>query len=1034
MNYRLGLDLGTNSIGWAILGLVDKKPSKIIKTGVRIFPDGRNPQDKTSLAVARRLARQQRRMRDRFLKRQKRLMNALIEFGFMPSKEADRKALERIDPYQLRAKALNELVTPEELGRAIFHLAKRRGFKSNRKIDNGGNDSGVVKSSIVKTRKAITDAGCRTYGEWLGKRREAGEGVLARTIGEGSNKEYEVYADRALIEQELVYLWEAQTKLGSSTCTERAFQAIRNSIFFQRELLPVSPGKCTFEIGQPRGALADIRVQQFRIYQELNNLQVIDEDYNSRSLTLDERNKVANSLATSKQKKFEQINRLLGFSEKTRFNLESESRGFLKGNETSLVMAKEDHFGKIWHDFSEKKQIEIVHELITNESESSVIKYLIEVTGIAPQKAAKIANCRLPQGYGNLSLLAIAKLLPNLKHAVVTYDKAALLAGYNHSDFNLGEIYSQLPYYGQILQRYTGQPNENSSNKDEAAYGRIANTTVHIALNELRKVVNGLIKKYGHPKEIVVEIVRDLKTSSQAKKDIIKRQNENTKNNKRYAQELEDLGLRSNYENRQRFKLWEELGSSPLDRKCPFTGEQISLSRLFSAEVEIEHLIPFARSLDDGLGNKTLAMRKANRDKGDRTPFEAFGVSPKGYSWDDILDRVDKLPPNKKARFAPDAAAKFANSDEWLARQLNDNAYISRVARQYLTAVCYKDDVRVVPGKLTALFREALGLNRLIGETFDKERNDHRHHAIDALVVGLTERTLLNKASSHSKFAREQGFKRLLENMPAPWELFSEHAKASMANIVVSHKPDHGVEASLHNDTAYGIVEGPNEDGVSMVVSRKPVAKLKETDLVKVRDINLAKAIEVYAAKSQLPFASAVKEFSDINKVYRCKLIEPMSVILIKDKNGRVYKSYKGDGNYCYEIFELDDGKWDGTVISNFEANQHVYKSFLADTAISRKQSFCGKKLVMRLCRNDVLAIQNSNVTLLRVAKISAGMITLAAINEANVDARNRDKDDPFKLFAKSPNALKGLSARRIFIDTIGRVKDPGFRDEPQNC
>ena len=1033
MDYRIGLDLGTNSIGWAVLGLIDGVPNKIIKTGVRIFPNGRHPVNKSSLAVDRRLARQQRRMRDRFLKRQRRLMSALIKFGLMPSDETKRKELEHLDPYSLRAKGLFHLLKPEELGRAIFHLSKRRGFKSNRKIDSG-DDKGPVKTSISKTRKAMESDGCETYGQWLHGRRQKGEGVLARTTGKGTNKEYEVYADRALIEQEFQKLWKAQEEFGNPGCSERAFHAVHSSIFWQRELIAVSPGNCTFEIDKPRGALADIRVQQFRIYQELNNIKVIDEDYNERPLTLEQRDKIADFLAISEKQTFPQINKLLDLPETTRFNLESESRGYLKGNVTAWKMAKKGLFGKAWHGLTANQQIAIVDELLTNESESAIVEKFTKQFKLSDDAARKVANCRLPEGYGRVSIFAIEKILPHLKTDLITYDKAAGLAGYNHSDFALDEIHPELPYYGVILERYMGKPNEHSSNKDEAKYGRIANPTVHIALNELRKVINGLISKYGHPQEIVVEVVRDLKNSAKAKIEIKNRQAKNKDINDGYGKELEKLGLENNYGNRLRFKLWEELADSPLDRKCPFTGEQISVARLFSEEVEIEHLIPFSRSLDPSPANKTLAMRKANRDKSDQTPFEAFGESRDGYSWGDILDRVDQLPYNKRARFAPDAAEKFANQDEWLARQLNDTAYISRVARQYLTAVCYKDDVRVVPGRLTALFRYSLGLNRLIGDHDDKKhRSDHRHHAIDAIVVGLTERSLLQSASSHSKYARIQGFKKVLEEMPKPWSNFNDDVKVSIDSIAVSHKPDHGVEAELYNSTAYGIVEGPDEKGVSMVVHRKPLTKLTPQDLNNVRDIGLANAIASYVKQSALPFAAAVKEFSITKNVYRCRLIEPISVIPIKDKNNSVYKSYKSDGNYCYEIFALDNGKWGGRVISNFEANQKEFKLFLYDTKTSRKLSFCGKKLVMRLCKDDVISIHGDGHQLFRVVKVSSGKISLAQISEANVDARHRNKEDPFKVYSKAPNKLKALGARRVFIDAIGRVKDPGFKDEPQN-
>lgn len=1025
MDYRIGLDLGTNSIGWALLELSDNKPSKIIKTGVRIFPDGRNPKDKTSLAVKRRLARQQRRMHDRFLKRQKRLMAALITFKLMPPTDSERKALEHLDPYELRAKGLDKLLKSGELGRAIFHLSKRRGFKSNRKTDSGADDTGIVKSSTDKTRQSIKETDCRTYGEWLNKRRRDGKGVLARTVGEGKDKEYEVYADRALIEEELTKLWDRQRELGNTYCSDKAFEAIRGAIFFQRDLRPVNPGKCTLEIDEFRGPLANLYAQQFRIYQELNNLLIIDENYEERKLSRDERDKVANALLTSQKKTFQQINRLLGLPDWTKFNLESESRGYLKGDETAWVLAKKDHFGKAWFEFSENKQVEIIDQLLNNESEKDVIQYLEDNFSLDHATAQKVTHCRLPEGYGNLSICAITKILPHLKENVITFDKAALLAGYNHSNFDVDEIYPELPYYGQILEHHTGKPNELSSNADEAKYGRIANPTVHIALNELRKVVNGIIRKYGHPQEIHLEVVRDLKNSQAAKKEIIKRQNDNRRNNERYARELEPLGEKNNYDNRLRFKLWEELGASPLDRKCVFTGEQISLSRLFSEEVEIEHLIPFSRCLDNGIGNKTLAMRKANRDKRNLTPFEAFGNSDNGYSWDDILDRADALPRHKRARFAANAAETFANQDEWLARQLNDTAYISKVARHYLTAVCCKENVKTIPGKLTALFRESLGLNRLIGDTAQKERNDHRHHAVDAIVVGLTERSLLQKASRHYKFAREQKFKRLLENMPVPWEGFTEEAISSLSALAVSHKPDHGVEAQLHNDSAFGIVEPPNDKGVSMVVRRKPLVDLSEKDITKIRDIRLANDITEYIKKSSLGFKDALKTFSRDRKIYRCRLIEPMTVIPIKDENNSAYKAYKGDSNYCYEIFELENGKWDGKIISTFQANQNDYKLFRLDSKRFLKQSFCGRSLVMRLCANDTIAITQHGRQLLRVVKISSGIITLAAINEANTDARNRNKDDPFKLFSKSPNGLRSLDARRVFIDSIGRVKDP---------
>jgi len=120
--YRLGIDIGTNSLGWCALDLDrEGRPKGIRKIGVRIFSDGRDPRG-TSLAVDRRMARGARRRRDRFVDRRADLMKALIRHGLMPAGPAERKALEALDPYELRARGLDELLNPHHFGRAIFHL------------------------------------------------------------------------------------------------------------------------------------------------------------------------------------------------------------------------------------------------------------------------------------------------------------------------------------------------------------------------------------------------------------------------------------------------------------------------------------------------------------------------------------------------------------------------------------------------------------------------------------------------------------------------------------------------------------------------------------------------------------------------------------------------------------------------------------------------------------------------------------------------------------------------------------------------
>lgn len=135
LKYRLGLDLGTNSIGWCMLRLNnDNEPVAVIKSGVRIFHDGRTEKTKEPLAVARRNARGIRKNLDRKISRRNHLLNTLIKYCLLPSNENDRKALSMLNPYEIRSKAVNEKIDLFELGRALMHLSKRRGLKATEKL------------------------------------------------------------------------------------------------------------------------------------------------------------------------------------------------------------------------------------------------------------------------------------------------------------------------------------------------------------------------------------------------------------------------------------------------------------------------------------------------------------------------------------------------------------------------------------------------------------------------------------------------------------------------------------------------------------------------------------------------------------------------------------------------------------------------------------------------------------------------------------------------------------------------------------
>lgn len=1020
MRYRLGLDLGTTSIGWCLLRLnEDDRPVAVIRMGVRIFSDGRNPKDGSSLAVTRRLARQMRRRRDRLLKRRERMLSALVRHGFFPADEAKRRSLASLNPYALRKKGLDQALTGPEFGRALFHLNQRRGFLSNRKTDKKDSEGGALKKAIATLREKLQQEDCRTLGEWLAKRHDERLSVRARLRGKTQkDKAYDFYADRAMVEHEFDQLWAKQRQFNPVLFNDAARDELKDILLHQRPLKPVKPGRCTLLPDEERAPIALPSVQRFRIYQEANHLRILDANLSERPLTFEQRNQIVELLERQGEVTFAKMHKTLKLGGSASFNLEDVKRDRLKGNATSAALAKDERFGQRWYAFAPDLQDAIVEKLLGEPSEALLVQWLQDNADVDEATAERIANAGLPEGYGNLSRNAISRVLPELIRDVIPYSEAVKRAGFEtHSALSLaqqtGEIFEALPYYGQPLQRHvafgTGDPNDPS----ERRYGKIANPTVHIGLNELRKVVNALIARYGHPSEIVVEVARDLKMSREQKLEIQRDQKERQELNRKHVAEAcaileltpENLDGGKRRELSQKMRLWIELNPKDVaNRRCPYTGEQISIERLLSDEVEIEHILPFSMTLDDSLANKTISMRRANRDKGNLTPYEAFGArSVSGYDYDAILSRAACMPRMKAKRFAPDGYERWLREDkDFLARALNDTAYLSRIAKEYLTLVCPHNRVRVIPGRLTALLRGKFGLNQLLSGSEAKNRDDHRHHAIDASVVAVTDQGLLQRFAQASASARQKRLERLVETMPLPWPTYREHVGRALGHVVVSHKPDHGYQGPMHEETAWGLRGGG-------VVARhvRP-----EDGGARVSEVKNKNVIEISSTRN--PRRHGQNERGEPNP----------------------YKGYVGGSNYCIEIWRDEKGKWNGDVISTYDAYQVIRKfgetagwERLRDPRLSQS----GQPLVMRLMINDMVRLKHDEKSrLMRVVKISGnGQIFFADHNEANVSERNLSKQDSFAYVSKMAGSLQKSGAIWVTVSPLGDVRSAGTNRGP---
>ena len=1064
--YRLGLDLGTNSIGWAAVSLDDNgEPCGVLDMGVRIFPDGRDEQSKTSNAAARRVARGQRRRRDRYKQRRNKLIDALVEFGLMPWSEEQRKEMQQLDPYDLRRRALDQALEPFELGRALFHLDQRRGFKSNRKADGGDAAEGKSLSDrIGDLRRSIEESGARTLGEFMAGRHEKRETVRARP-------ELGLYPDRVMYWEEFDAIRKAQEP--HHTLSGERWAELSGIIFSQRPLRPVEPGWCQFEYesGEKRAAKALPVFQEFRILQEVNNLRVQVGTEPERPLDEKERECALMRLRSGKDINLEKATGLK-LPTGAVFNLSRGGRKNIKGDETTAKLAASGRpakgdkpampglFGNMWLGLPLNERNAIVKFLLDTEEPEAIRKKAVEEWRLNKAQAEAVANVSLAPGYGDLSEKAIGKLLPHLEQGL-GYSDAVQAAGYrHHSDFRNEEAHDCLPYYGQALPRdAVGADPAKDSEKDgePARWGRFPNPTVHIGLNQLRRVVNRLIEVHGKPEEIVVELTRELKSNREQLAEDRRRQNKGAEDNKRFTEMLESAEQAPTADILRKLRLWEDQKDPSGVLCCPYTGQPLSFGMVVSRETEVDHILPFSRTLDNSRSNMVVCVAAANRYKGDRSPHEAFGHSPEGYDYQEILSRTANFSPNKRWRFREDAMTQFEEEDRFLDRQLNETSYLSRTARTYLSYLYDEKGedrmrVRAAPGRVTALLRRGWGLEGILrvseeGEITGKQRDDHRHHAIDAFVVACTTQGLLQK------FARASGSSHIPEERLAavakeahPWEGYDRsQIKPYLDRLVVSYKPDHGTRGApgkttgqLHNETAYGLVE-LYENGPSQVVVRKKLSAFKKrSDLDDVRDLVMRKALlelwDKVAAEGGKPADFAERAATEgvllengrRQTVRRVRVLEKQNVIPIKDRDGMPYKGYRPGGNEFADVWEMRDGSWQLVIVPTFYANQPDFDiTKFRPTTVSGKhkgKSDPAAKRLMRLQINDMAAIgEGTHRQIVRVRslwnEIGRPRVALDKHNEASAKEK-----------AYSARQLLQLGFRKVGVNEIGRVRDPGPR------
>ena len=961
----LGLDLGSNSLGWALLEETNGSVNSIVDIGSRIFTKAVEDKVPTPKNVKRRDMRLGRRVIQRRSRRKQRMLNYLVSLELLPKELQGNTQPEIIlnelgDPYELRVKALDTQLTPHEFGRILLHFVARRGFLSTKKqaagdlvddpdtiiflneLDNESVDSkeeGAFKADIKEVHASINASGSRTLGEYLHK---LAQGQCKR------NRQHEgghLRTERKMYQDELALIWKEQEQYFSHLPTDfmSKDQGVLQIIFYQRplKLKKDRVGNCSLEPKNYRAPMARLETQQFRYLQDVNNLQYFERHTDQwLSISHEDKKTLINYFEHNTRVTITALKKQLGLDKLTKINLEAKN---LKGNITACEIRSV--IGEQWDHYEEEKQAALVEDLLSIKKKSALKTRLISHWGMSKDKAIELCLLEFEPGHGSLSLKAIRKLLPFLQQGLI----------YSRNDHATGEL-GALQAAG-----YLDAEKEQQDFDTLGAPVKTSNPIVNKGLHELRRVVNAIIKQYGKPDIIRIEMARDLEMNTKRYKENEAQQLKNKKENEKAVDAYKNLSLGKypSHDDKIKYRLWDEQGHS-----CAYSNKTIMLSQVFTAQVEIDHILPFKKSLDDSYMNKVLCFVSENRAKGDRTPKDVWGGDEN--KWLQITQAISRWKglDSKVKRFYQTEAD--LQKRDFIASQLNDTRYIAKLALDYVQQLgC---DVSVTKGFVVSQMRHQWGFNDLIGETNQKERSDHRHHAIDAVVIAATSRQMYKKAVSQ--------IERNKLNIERPYESIKDELAVQLQKTIISHTSQKKLSGGLHEETGAGFIE--KHGGLVYRKNLTPDFTVKNANSIvdeTVKELVLAHLLK-HENEPKKAFAEGTIVYHKDNKtpVKRVRVLQSkatkekleQSKFGIRDKSGKIFKYMAYGNTHHVEVLQHNKtGKYKGAFVTMMEAS-HRAKGIRSKLnpegetqAIIKRDHGSEWSFKMALHRNDIVSISS---------------------------------------------------------------------------
>jgi CRISPR-associated protein Cas9/Csn1, subtype II/NMEMI len=849
MKYSIGLDIGISSVGWSVINL-DRE--RIERMGARLFDAAENPKNGSSLAAPRRDARSARRRLRRRRYRVGKVRRFIIDKGLLTHGQADQLFDWKdgdLDIWLIRVNAMERLLTDREFARVLIHIAKNRGYRSNRKSEAKVGENGQVLSHIKANKELMEEKGYQTVAEMLVSEPEKFAGRKRNRGGE-----YTHMIARGELESEIHLIFAKQRAFGNRFATEAnedtyvSIWKAQRPVATKEDILK-KIGDCTLEKGEKRAPKASFAFQYFRALDKLNRLRILSFREPSRELTDEERNRIIPALFDHDKQKYFDLRKILQLRDDQKFNeLFYDPGKSLKDNEnkTFLSLVEQFKIRKVIKDVQGKEALlqyrpidldTIAYSLTVFKDDQDTRDYLSnDYVNENGKQLANLANrvfdTELIEGllslsfakFGHLSLKALHKLIPQMEQGL-SYSDACKEVGYHDNEQVGKDKQHLLPVIPA----------------DE-----IRNPVVIRSLSQTRKVINAIIKRYGSPAFMYIELAREMGRPYNERRDLEKQYNKNRTVNDSAIDQIHELYPEISAPRGHdilKYKLWQQQ-----DCKCAYSLEPIPAEKIFEpGYAEVDHIIPYSRSFDDSNSNKVLVLSRMNQKKKDRTPYEWFGGDE--HRWKKFESYVNALKVNRKKKSL--LTKKNMDTEEentFKSRHLNDTRYITRFIKSFVEDNLLfrevegaKQHVFTVNGAYTSLMRKRWGFNK------NRDESD-LHHSVDAVIIAVSHpfRYEVSTYFKHREVSLHQLMKRKWDYFPEPWEGFVKELRArtiqdpekmklalesmelesydhdfieEMKPIFISRMPKRSIKGQIHDETLRR-KRGTTKDGFVKVVTR----------------------------------------------------------------------------------------------------------------------------------------------------------------------------------------------------------------------